>query len=68
MPTRLVLDELDVNLATFTAGGCLVVVVIIGSSADTRSLDTAVVNAIGVGWIIRARGVLCIGVGDVGHR
>lgn len=54
VPTRLVLDKLDVNLATFATGSCLVVVIIIGCGADTRSLDTTSVGAIGVVWIIRA--------------
>lgn len=67
MPTRLILDKLDVNLATFATGSGLVVVVIIGSGADTRALDTTVVGAIGIVWIVRGGGVLCVGIGDVGH-
>lgn len=55
MATRLVLDEFDVDFAPFATGGGLVVVVVIGGGADTRSLDTATVGAVGVAWVIRAR-------------
>lgn len=54
MATRLVLDKFDVDFAPFATRGGLVVVIVIGSGADTRSLDTAIVGAVGVAWIIRA--------------
>lgn len=55
--TRLVLNELDVNLATLSAGFVVVVVVIIGGGADTGSLDATVVGTIGIVGIIGAGGV-----------
>lgn len=45
MATRLVLDELDLNLSSLAAGLVVVVVVIVGSGA--RTLDAAVLHAHG---------------------
>ena len=68
VPTRLVLNEFDINLPTFTAGLIVIIVVIIGGSTDARTLDSTVVGvAIGVAWVVGGRGVGCVGVRDVGH-
>ncbi len=70
MSTRLILDEFDIDLATFATGSGLVVIVVVGGGADARTLDSAIVGAIGVVWIVRAGGMLYVGVfevGDVGH-
>ena len=45
VPTRLVLDELDLNLSSLAAGLVIIVVVVVGSGA--RTLDAAVLHAHG---------------------
>ena len=45
--TRLVLNELDVNLPALTARLFIIIVIIVaGSSADARTFDTAIVSAL----------------------
>lgn len=70
MATRLVLDKLDLDLAAFTAGlPVIVVVVVFGSRA--RSLDAAVFGTEGAvaiaGVVMGGRG-LGIVVGDFGRH
>lgn len=67
MPPRLILNELDIDLATLTAGLLVIIVIIIGGGADARSFDTSGVGAVAVVWIIRSRGILGVGISDVGH-
>lgn len=45
MATRLVLDELDLNLSSLAAGLVVVIVVVVGRGA--RTLDAAVLHAEG---------------------
>ena len=42
--TRLVLDELDLNLATLAAGLVVVIVVVVGGGAGALALDAAVLG------------------------
>ena len=73
--TRLVLDELDVNLATLTARLIIVIVVIVaGSSADASTLDAAGLSTLtsiaisgGQGIITGRRRLLIVGISNVGH-
>ena len=67
VPTRLVLDELDLNLSPLAAGLVVVVVVVVGSGA--RALDAAVLHAEGAIAVVvdRRRRVLVV-LGDfAGH-
>ena len=66
MSTRLVLDELDVNLPPLTSRLVIVVVVVIGRGTHTRTLDAASVGAVAVVGRVEARR-MSVGVGDVGH-
>lgn len=67
MAARLILNELDVDLTTLSAGFVVVVVVVVGCGADARTLDATVVGAIGIVGVIGARRLWCVGVGDVCH-
>ena len=65
--TRLVLDELDLNLSSLAAGLVVVVVIVVGSSAG--ALDAAVLHAEGAIAVVvdRGRRVLVV-LGDfAGH-
>lgn len=67
VPTRLVLDELDLNLSSLAAGLVIIVVVVVGSGA--RTLDAAVLHAHGAIAVVvdRRRRVLVV-LGDfAGH-
>ena len=71
MPTRLVLDEFDVDLSSLAPRLVVIVIVVIASSADTRTLDAAVGVAIAVAGrkrvVLRSRRLLWIGVSNIGH-
>jgi hypothetical protein len=67
VPTRLVLDELDLDLSSLAAGLVIVVVVVVGRSA--RALDATVLHAHGAIAVVvdRRRRVLVV-LGDfAGH-
>ena len=68
MPTRLVLDELDLNLAPFAPGLVVIVVVVVGG-AGTRTLDASTLqSAIAVIQIVWSSGRVGLVVGgDLGH-
>ena len=67
--TRLVGDELDLNLATLASTLLIVVVVIVGHAGtgalDTARLGAAVADGMAVVEIVRRR--LVVLVGNVGH-
>lgn len=71
MTTRLVGDELDLDLATLASALLIIIIVVLGN-ATTRPLDTAVLStavaiADGVGVVEVAGGGLIVLVCDVGH-
>jgi len=66
--TRFILNEFDVNLPPLATGLVIVVVVVVGSSTDARTLDTSSLSAIAIaGRVIKAGGGLVVGISDVGH-
>ena len=71
--TRLVLDELDINLSSFATGLVIVIVIIVaGGGADPRALDAAILGGLaaiaGVEGIVDSRGRLrVVGFGDFAH-
>ena len=66
--TRLVLDEFDINLPSLATWLVVIIIIIIGSSGDTWTLDASSVTvAIASERVVRAGAVLRIGVLDVGH-
>lgn len=70
MPTRLVADKLDLDLATLATALLVVVVVIIVGSALALTLDAATLGggaAIAVAVVEVAGRLLVVLVGDVGH-
>ncbi len=69
MPTRLVADELYLNLATLAATLIIIVVVVVIRSALALSLDTATLggSAIAVRIVEVAGRCLVVLIGDVGH-
>lgn len=69
MASRLVLNELDVNLPTLTAGLVIVIIVVVSSGANARAFDAPVVACtIGIsGRVVGGRRVLCIWISYVGH-
>lgn len=68
VPSRFVLDELDVNLPPLATGFVVIVIVVVRSSADARSLDASRIGvAIAGERVVGARAVVGIGVLDVGH-
>lgn len=56
VPTRLVLDELDLNLPALAAGLVVVVVVVVGSRARTLGAAVAVADAQGAIAVVVDRG------------
>lgn len=69
MPTRLVADELYLNLATLSAALIIIVIVVVIRSALALSLDTATLggSAIAVRIVeVAGRGLVVL-VSDVGH-
>ena len=66
--TRLVLDELDLNLAPFAPGLVVIIVVVVGG-AGTRTLDaSALQSAIAVIQIVWSSGRVGLVVGgDLAH-
>lgn len=68
MSTGLVLDELDVDLPPLATRLVVVIVVVVGGRADTRTLHASIVSAVAVaGRVVQAGGRVRIGVSDVGH-
>ncbi len=68
MPSRFVLDELDVNLPPLATGLVIIIVVVVGSSADARTFDASRIRvAIAGERVVGARAVVGIGILDVGH-
>lgn len=69
MATRLILDELDLNLSALATGLVIVVVVVVGAHA--RTLGTAVVSGAVTGGLLQVvlgrRRVLLTDGSDVGH-
>ena len=71
MPTRFILNELDVNLPPLAPRLIVVVVIVVGRGGDARSLDAPIV-AVAVaghaqGVVLGARAVLVVGILDFGH-
>ena len=67
--TRLVGDELDLNLSALAAGLVIVIVVVVGGSR-ALTLDAATLDGIAIpnGMVVeRRRRALVVLVGDVGH-
>ena len=66
VPSRFVLDELDVNLPSFATGLVIIVVIIVSSSTHARPLDAARVSAVAIVGRVETRR-MGVWVGDVGH-
>ena len=66
MATRLIGDELDLNLSPLSSGLIIIIVIVVGGGW-TLTLDTTTV-AISEGMVVEGRGRGLIGIGDVGHR
>lgn len=72
MATRLVRDELDLNLSSLASGLVIVIVVVVGGRGS-RTLDAAVLStgrnriAIGVALLESCGRGLLVLIGDVGH-
>ena len=64
VPTRLVLDELDVNLSPLAPRLIIVVVVVIGCRTHARAFDATSISAIAGHVVVAGRS---IGVSNVGH-
>lgn len=67
MTAGLVLNEFDVNLPSLATRLVVVVVIIICSSADSRSFDAAVVGAVAVTCRVAEIRRMSVWVGNVGH-
>jgi hypothetical protein len=70
VPTRLVADKLDLNLATLAAALVIVVIIIVVGSALALALDTATLGsggAVAVGIVEIAGRRLVVLVCNVGH-
>ena len=68
MTARFVLDELDVDLSPLTARLVIIVIIVVGSGADARTLDAASLSAIAIaGRVVEARRRIVVRIGDVGH-
>lgn len=69
MATRLILDELDLNLSALATGLVLIIIVVVGAHA--RAFGTAVVSGAVTGGLLQlvlsGRRVLLTNSGDVGH-
>ena len=71
VPTRFILDELDVDFPPFSAWLVVVVVVIVCCSGDARPLDASIV-AVAIARraqaiVLGTRAVLVVGVLNFGH-
>ena len=64
MPTRLVLDEFDVNLSSLASRLIVIIVVVVGCCTHARAFDTTSIGAITGRVVVARRG---IGVSNVGH-
>ena len=67
MTTRLVLDEFDLDLSSFTASLLIIVVVIIACLRHSRTLCAARVEPVAGQVVTRGRVIKGIRIGDVGH-
>lgn len=71
MSTRLVLDKFDIDLSPLAPRLVVIIVVVIASSADTRTFHAAVCIAVGVAGrkrvVLRRGGLLWIGISNIGH-
>lgn len=71
MTSRLVADELDLNLATLTAALIVIVVVVVGGRALSLDAAVLVVRVVAIAHrvrVVQVRGRrLVVLVGDVGH-
>lgn len=65
MSSRLVLDEFDVNLSPLTSRLVLIIIIIVGSGTDARTLDAASVGAVAGRIVMGIWG--SIGIRNVGH-
>lgn len=66
--TRLVLDELDINLPPLPPGLVIVIVIVIRSSRDAWTLDaSSIAITIASQRVVSTGAVLGIGILDVGH-
>lgn len=66
MTTRLISDELDLNLSSL-ASRLVIIVVVVVSSRGALAFDTATIIAVSEGVVIEGRGGALIVIGDVGH-
>ena len=68
MPSGFVLDEFDVDLPPLATGLVLVIIIVISSLTDTRTLDTSCVAvAITSQRVFSSLGLVNGGILDVGH-
>ena len=67
MATRLVCDELDLDLSSLATGLVIIVVVVVGGGG-TLTLDTATLNCtITHGMVVQTGWGTFVVVGDIGH-
>lgn len=65
MSSRLVLDEFDVNLPPLASGLVFIIIIVVGSGTDARTLDAASVSAVAGRIVVGVWG--SIGIRNVGH-
>ena len=65
MSSGLVLDEFDVNLSPLASRLVFIVIVVVGSGADARTLDASSVSTIAGRIVVGIWG--SIGIRNVGH-
>ncbi len=66
VPSRFILDELDVDLPPFTPWLVIVVIIIVSCSAHARPLDAAGIGAVAIVGRVETRR-MGVWIGDVGH-
>ena len=68
MPSRFVLDELDVDLPPLATRLVIIIVVVVGGSTDARTLDSSSISiAIASERVLSTRALVGVGILDVGH-
>lgn len=68
MPSRFILDEFDVDLSPLTSRLVIVIVIVVSSLTDARTLDaSSVAVAIASQRVISTFGLVDDGILDVGH-
>ena len=67
MSARFVLDEFDVNLSSLATRLIIVIIVVVGSSANARTFDSTGFSTIAVTSRVAEVGRMVVWIGDVGH-